>query len=78
MVATATYPAISSLFQIFSTPFSAYFRPKNDIFTYFKKESSSGSAQKLLGPLEIVPGWPMVATTTYQAISNLFWTLSTH
>ena len=49
MVATTTYPAIYSLFQILSTPFSAYFRPKNYIFTYFKKESSSGSAQKLLG-----------------------------
>ena len=56
MVATATYPAISSIFRTVSTPFSAYFPPKNDIFTYFKKESSSGSAQKLLGPLKMVPG----------------------
>ena len=78
MVATTTYPAIYSLFQIFSTPFSAYFRPKNYIFTYFKKDSSSGSAQKLLGPFEMVPGWHMVATTTYPANYSLFQILSTH
>ena len=75
---TITYPAISSLFQTLSTHFSAYFPHKNYIFTYLKKESSSGSAQKLLGPLKIDPGCPMVATTTFPAISCLFRTLSTH
>ena len=39
-----------------SKPHPPIFQPKNDIFTYFKKASSSGSAQKLLGPLEIDPG----------------------
>ena len=71
------YPAISSLFQTLSTHFSAYFPPKNDIFTYFKKESSFGSAHKLVGPLKTVPGEPMVATIRWPAISSLFLTLST-
>ena len=78
MVANTRYPAISSLFWTLSTHCSAYFPPENDIFTYSKKKSSSGSPQKLLGLLEIVPGWPMVATITYLAISSLFQTHSTH
>ena len=82
MVATIRCPAIFSLFRTLSTPFLDMFPPKNyiftylNIFTYLKKESCSGSAQKLLGPLETDPGEPMVATVRCPPIFSLFRTLS--
>ena len=48
------------------------FPPKSDIFSYFKQESSSDSAQKVLWPLETVLGWPMIAPMRWQAISSTF------